>query len=107
MRRRVAALRHRKRCSRIRDAAQHTGDVAQWRRLLAAFGERTRGLSLEIDDLEFAGARAKHLPQVVVAVRARAKAEVVADIVSDLVDPTDEMIASFDERLRFRDPVLR
>src|SRR6185503_17513484 len=53
--------------------AQKTGDVAHRVAFEPALRQRASGIALEVDDLEVV-AGPQHLPQVVVAVRARANA---------------------------------
>src|SRR5436190_19311833 len=66
----LAPLAQLGRAVRIAEGAQHAGDVAQRRVLVAAFGEWTRRLALEVDDQEVV-VRYEHLAEVVVAVVAR------------------------------------
>src|SRR5215212_4074470 len=75
-RRHVGGLldRRRKSCRGVGDAPKHAGHVSQWRRLFSSLLERSRRLSLEVDDREITSRRPKHLAEVIIPVHAGSKA---------------------------------
>src|SRR5262249_20698807 len=90
----------------ISKRAQHAGNVTQGRRLRATLLQRSRRLTLEIDDHEVVALRAQHLPEMIIAVNARAESRVVAYLLHDLLHPAEIVLAPLEERLRLRDTFL-